>query len=143
MLPERRARGPRGRAYVNPECAARIGFCARSDPGVAPDSGARGTHRVLRSNPDVAPCLVSARDASRIARAQIRSLNREGLLQLSVDQMQRSVRLRGKLGIMRHDHQSGADGAIELEHQVEHRAGVVPVEIARRLVGKHASRRGN
>jgi hypothetical protein len=51
-----------------------------------------------------------------------------------------SVGLRREVGVVRDYDECGPDDAIELEHQVEHRAGVAPVEVAGRLVGEHATR---
>src|SRR4029450_9232387 len=60
--------------------------------------------------------------------------------QHSVDEMQRPIRLRRKIGIVRDDDETRADYAIELQHQVEHLTRGAPVEVARRLVGEHALR---
>ena len=54
--------------------------------------------------------------------------------------MQCPIGARRELRIVRHDDESCAGVAVELEHQVEHGAGVAPIEIARRLVGEHALR---
>ncbi len=65
------------------------------------------------------------------------------LLQHAVDEMQRPVGPRREIRIVRDDDEARADGAIELEHQLEHLARGPPVEIAGRLVGEHAPRRGH
>ena len=64
-------------------------------------------------------------------------------MQHAVDEVQRAVGARRKLGIVRDDDEARARAAVQLEHEVEHVAGGASVEVAGRLVGEHARRLGD
>ena len=81
--------------------------------------------------------------ARRAARRREPGPGRGDLSQLPVDEVQRAIRTRRELGIVRDDDERGADVGVELEHEVEYLARGLAVEVAGRLVGEHAARLGD
>ena len=86
----------------------------------------------------------SAPGTPHAMRASVSTRNRNAAIdaapQHAVDEVQRAIGARRELRVVRDDDERRADGAIELEHQVEHLARGLAVEVAGRLVGEHAAR---
>src|SRR6185295_10372324 len=57
--------------------------------------------------------------------------------QYTIHQPQYAVRSPGDLGIVRRDDETRSYAAVQLEHQLEHRFGVLPVQVAGGLVGEN------
>ena len=79
----------------------------------------------------------------RLRHLHRRAVNILSLAQNAVVELEHAVHACGEPRVVRHDHQAGAQLAIELEHQREHLLGVAAVEIAGGLVGQHQPRRGH
>src|SRR5581483_4212706 len=58
--------------------------------------------------------------------------------QASAGQLQHAVHARREMRIVRHQHETGADLAVQFQHQLVHCGGISGIEVAGRLVAQHA-----